>query len=448
MRSKFCCSLLAVTLVAVLVVMGCGPAAPGGTEPIVIGYVGNVASPGERPSMDIQKMAVEEINATGGILGRPIMYVVEDGKGQASLSVAAATRMLLGNKALAFFTPGYTEISFPIQEKCVAAYPQYPHIVIQNGGVNVEVTERILKDYDKYKCVFNDFNMAPGHYAWASEVFALVRDVIGAKKIALLIENGGWALPFREGMEKYNLPSWADMAEEEFGLNVVYYEAVPIRVGMPLPIFEAAARSGAECIFYVSSWASDTLTFAKQWCESSAKDIPVVLYGGPSQTYDFWAMTGGKCLGILGMFTEAEIPFTSKTIPLLRKADARGIPLQSNALDAYDDIYFLKAAIEKAGTTDDVEAIIKAMEEVEIEGVTGRMKIVGERVAPWFHSRLMSNVDNPRELVEGYSFSAYVQFRQDGEVSVLWPPRLGEFAHPEEYKAPSELRKEAGWPGY
>ena len=49
-------------------------------EPIVIGYVGNVASPGTKPCMDIQTMAVAEINAAGGILGRPVKYIVQDGR--------------------------------------------------------------------------------------------------------------------------------------------------------------------------------------------------------------------------------------------------------------------------------------------------------------------------------------------------------------------------------
>ena len=35
-------------------------------KPIVFGYVGNVASPGTKPCMDIQKYAVEEINKAGG----------------------------------------------------------------------------------------------------------------------------------------------------------------------------------------------------------------------------------------------------------------------------------------------------------------------------------------------------------------------------------------------
>ena len=46
-------------------------AAPSG-EPIVIGYAGMVLSPGTRPCMAIQKIAVQEINEAGGVLGRPL----------------------------------------------------------------------------------------------------------------------------------------------------------------------------------------------------------------------------------------------------------------------------------------------------------------------------------------------------------------------------------------
>ena len=72
---------VAITAMAMLPAAVSGVSAQPKGEPIVFGYVGNVASPGTKPCMDIQKMAVEEINAAGGILGRPVKYVVMDGKG-------------------------------------------------------------------------------------------------------------------------------------------------------------------------------------------------------------------------------------------------------------------------------------------------------------------------------------------------------------------------------
>lgn len=47
------------------------------------------------------------------------------------------------------------------------------------------------------------------------------------------------------------------------------------------------------------------------------------------------------------------------------------------AADGYDGIYVIKAAIEKAGSTDS-DALIKAMTEIEVNGVTGKMSFTPE----------------------------------------------------------------------
>ncbi|MCX6005400.1 MAG: hypothetical protein NT082_07005, partial [Chloroflexi bacterium] len=77
-KTKLVLFVTTLLLISSLVVVGCGPATqstPGGSGPIVIGYVGNTSSPGTRPCMDIMQMAVDEINASGGVLGRPLKLI-------------------------------------------------------------------------------------------------------------------------------------------------------------------------------------------------------------------------------------------------------------------------------------------------------------------------------------------------------------------------------------
>ena len=135
-------------------------------KPIVIGYVGNVASPGTKPCMDIQKYAVEEINKAGGIMGRPVEYVVLDGKGDTSLSVEAARRLLMENKATFVSIEGRSEICLAAQENHAAMFKEYPHILVFNGPMAAELTAKIMDNPGKYEFCFRDWDPEPAHYAW------------------------------------------------------------------------------------------------------------------------------------------------------------------------------------------------------------------------------------------------------------------------------------------
>lgn len=57
--------------------------------------------------------------------------------------------------------------------------------------------------------------------------------------------------------------------------------------------------------------------------------------------------------------------------------DAYGSTPDQFAADAYDGVYVIKAAIEKAGSTDSA-ALISAMTEISIDGVTGSMSFTAE----------------------------------------------------------------------
>jgi ABC-type branched-subunit amino acid transport system substrate-binding protein len=433
--------LVILSLLAVAVVNGCAaPAA--GKAPIVIGYVGNVSSPGTKPCMDIQQMAVEEINAAGGILGRPIKYVIEDGKGETSLSVAGVQRMIQGNKAVFYSAEGRTEIALVAKQKSIELYKDFPHIMDANGASGVEITDSVLKNYDKEKMIFRMFNPEPGHYAWASLIFALsdpksnmALKGFAPKKWAILYENLAWTLLFRNGAPAYNLPTWDQMAKDDFGIDVVYSKPISARTGMYLPILDAISKSGAEIVFVVSSWFTDTEVFTKQWADSPAKDIQIYLYGGVNQTHDFWQLTGGKALGALT--ASYETPITERTMPLVDKARKRGIPVQMSVHCAYDDIYLFKKAVEDAGGVNDVDKLITAFENAKIEGSIGSVKVDMSKVPGFFHSRVAADPNNPKKIAADPMMIGMAQVQANGEFIPMYPEK---YAQLDKYKTPAQLR--------
>jgi ABC-type branched-subunit amino acid transport system substrate-binding protein len=416
-------------------------------EPIVIGYVGQVASPGTKPCMDIQKMAVDEINAAGGILGRPVKYIVQDGKGDTSLSVEAARKLIIEDKASFVSVEGRSEISLAVQENSGNLYKEYPHILVFNGPMGSELTARIIDEAPKYDFCFRDWDPEPAHYAQTKYIMETWKKTMGVKKIAFLWEDLSWTNEWRKGVDYMKLPTWEKLAKE-VGLEVVYSKGVKPRGTLYYPILQEIAQKKADMIWFISSWFTDTDAFAKQWADSAAKDIYVSFYGGVAQTRRFWSMTGGKALGTMSSFTDLDgMAVTPKTIPLMEKAAKMNIPMQIHVHIAYADIYHFKAAIEAAGGTDNIKKLIKSMEDVTTEYSLGKMKYETKKVKPFYHSRMRVDPNNPYKSYPGYYYQLLVQFQENGKIVFLnesCPENekaMKRFINPKGFKSPAQLRK-------
>lgn len=449
-RSRFCLFVL-VTLALTLCFASNGISAAPSGEPIVIGYAGMVLSPGTRPCMAIQKIACQEINEAGGILGRPLKYVIADNKGATSLTVEGCRRLLMEEKAKFIFVEGRTEICLAAQENAAAMFKDYPHIMIFNGPMGMELTDRVLDNYETYKFCFRDWDPEPSQYAMMRYFW---RDTWherfpgGIQKMALLWEDLEWTKSYREGIPSLGFPSWEDMLDKDFNIDVVYSKKVKPRGTMYLPLLQQIAGTGAQNILYVSSWFTDTESFAKQWADSAARNVPVDLYGGVAQTSDFWQLTGGKALGIVSSFTDCMIPLTEKTIPFITMARKHKIPTQIHVHLAYADIYFIKKVIETAGGVDDVDKLIKAMETVETSYSLGKMAYETQKAKPYFHSKIRVDLSNPIDKqLPGVYLQPIAQFQNGGKMGYLGAsakenePVFEGVGKPSNYIMPAELRK-------
>ena len=123
MRNK----LFAITLVLSLLLAGCGGAAGGGaTGPINIG--GGFALTGDESSLDLPaangaKLAVKEINAAGGVLGRQINFIVHDSQYKMDITAQIAKQFVEQDKVIAL-------IGFTDTDSVLAAGP-----TIQSAGI-------------------------------------------------------------------------------------------------------------------------------------------------------------------------------------------------------------------------------------------------------------------------------------------------------------------------
>jgi hypothetical protein len=108
---------------------------------------------------------------------------------------------------------------------------------------------------------------------------------------------------------------------------------------------------------------------------------------------------------------------------------------------AYDDIYLFKAAVEKAGGTDDMGKLIAAFETVTIKGTLGDERVEMTKVPGFFHSRVCADPNSPTKLIPGAMGIGMAQFQLNGEMIPMYPEK---YAQLDKYKTPAALRAAAG----
>jgi urea transport system substrate-binding protein len=96
---------------------------PDPVPPIRIGVLHSLSgtmAASERPLVDAVQLAVEEINAAGGVLGRPVALVVADGRSDEAVFVAEAERLIVSDQVSALFacwTSACRKAVIPVVEK-------------------------------------------------------------------------------------------------------------------------------------------------------------------------------------------------------------------------------------------------------------------------------------------------------------------------------------------
>ncbi|MDY0044349.1 MAG: ABC transporter substrate-binding protein, partial [Syntrophales bacterium] len=360
-----------------------------GKEPIVIVYVCDLSNPAGQVPFAWMKVAAEQINESGGVLGQKIKVVAEDCKGQPNLAVEAYTRALINHKATVVGIYPRSEIVLACEAKAGEMYPDYPHILLAIGAASDEITYRIVDQYDKWKFVFRDQITVSARVPLYRDQVDIFK-AVGVKKFALLREDLTWTQGiFKEfPATKYHkkILSVPDYAKS-IGMEVVYQEAVKYKAGMYSPLFEAISAAGAEGIIFAASDGNDLDVFVRQWVDSSAREMHMLVTGATGAR--FWERTGGKSIGLI---TDSSVyPLLSgkdtPEMPDVREtAKTHNLAIVSAVLySAYPDMFFLKKAIIRAGGVKDIDALIKAMEETEMMGPQGPLKYERTRIPPFFH---------------------------------------------------------------
>jgi len=360
-------ALSALSLAGVTVLTGCpnktGDSKPTATEEIVVGEYGSMtgseATFGQSTHNGIV-MAVDEINAAGGIKGRKVKLVNYDDQGKTSEVGTAVTRLITSDKALAIL--GEVSSSLSIAGGQIAQQQGVP--MISPSSTNPKVTE--TGDYVFRVCFTDQFQ---GEVMARFLTNPVAQKGLGLKKVAILIDQ---RQAYAQGLAKYFEESLLKLGGSVAAKES--YQGGDQDFSAQLTHIKAAQPEA----LYIPGYYTDIANIAKQ---VRALGITVPMLGG-----DGWESVtdiGGPYLD--GSYysnhysTDEARPevkiFVDKYIAKHKKT-----PDSMSAL-GYDAMMLLKNAIERAPTIER-KAVRDALAATQaFSGVTGTISIDAQRNA-------------------------------------------------------------------
>lgn len=304
-------------------------------------------------------MAIRDINAAGGVLGRKLVSVSYDNKGVSDEAKKVIERMLYSDKVDAIIGFWRSELAIGCQPLIMEAKKI---MIICGAAAPILTKERVVKDYNTYKYTFTTAIESSRYKNLFGKPIELARDKLGLKKMALIAES----ITFFKPLVGYVNKNYKDM--------IVYqtkFSATATDLSME---FSKAKATGADLLYVLSSGPAGTAS-VKQWHDMQ---IPALYTGFNVQAQDanFNKNTEGKCDGVQTLHAggAAGVAVTPKSIPWCKAYEKiyGELPIGAEDATAYDAVWAWAKAVEKAGTTDS-DAVVKALEskDYKYEGVSG-----------------------------------------------------------------------------
>jgi branched-chain amino acid transport system substrate-binding protein len=335
--------LCLVVAVAVFL-LGTGNGLQAAEEVVRIGNIiplsGPSASVGEQ-GRNAREMAVEEINAAGGIKslgGAKLEMLYADSESKPEKGVSEAERMINTEKVHILTGCWNSAVTYPTT--AVAERYGIPFVV------PVSVADKITEQ--GFKTVFR---IAAKDSWWTRDQFAFMKDMqeefkTEIKTLAFVYENGDWGKGFAG--------QWRALAEKN-GYKIVLDEPYPSTTTDLSPVVQKIRRARPDVLMLVSN-AADAILLTNTLADYKVKLKAIIASGGGHADPSFLKATGSNArylFDIVEWETDVNKPGVKE---INEKFKARyGYNLAGESVDAYIAMYVIKDALERAGSTDPVK---------------------------------------------------------------------------------------------
>ncbi|MFR8990857.1 MAG: ABC transporter substrate-binding protein [Fusobacterium sp.] len=293
------------------------------------------------------ELAVKEINANGGVLGKKIEYVMLDTKGDSTEAVMAYNK-LVDEKVAGIIGEVTSKPTLAVAE--VAVQDNMP--LITPTGTQVDITEvgpNIFR-----VCFTNPYQ---------GKVLAITsKERLGANTVAVMLNNSS---DYSDGIAKAFIEE-----SEKLGMKVMGVEGYSDGDKDFRPQLTKLAAMNPDVIL-IPEYYEQAALIATQAREVGVKSIFVGSDGwdGIAKTLDQSAYAAIENSYFTNHFSMED---QSEKIQNFLKDYREAYKEDPSAFSAlgYDAVYMMKSAIEKAGSTDK-QKVVDALKGIEYDGVTG-----------------------------------------------------------------------------
>jgi branched-chain amino acid transport system substrate-binding protein len=345
---------------AALALLSVGPAAAQDT--IKIGVIqpltGSVAYNGTT-DVNGAKLAVEERNAKGGVLGKKIELVVEDGVCNPAKSVNAAEKLIQRDKVPVLsgaFCSSATAAVMPVAEN-------YKIPLVTGVSSAADLTEKGNKWF---------FRATETDALLAKSFASILVEQLKLKKVAYIGVNDDWG---RGGVEQFEKQMTA------LGATTVMKDYFDHGTTDFYTLLTKLKSSGADGVF-VAAETQDGSILVKQKAELGLK---VKMFGvGSWATADFIKLTGAAGEGIYAAVPYAATMTTPKNKAFVDAYEAKYKEMPGKYSAAgYNAINIIVDAIARAGSAEP-EKIREALTKTSYEGPNGHFEFDAKNQAHGF----------------------------------------------------------------
>lgn len=327
------------TLPVVALSLAFGTFALANTDTVKIGNIEPMSGPSAtlgKQGKAAREMAVEEINAAGGIKslgGAKLELIYADSESKPEKGVAEAERLINTEKVNVLTGCWNSAVTYPT----TAVAERYGIPFVVPVSVSDKITDQGFK---------NVFRIAAKDSWWTKDQFTFLKDIqteFGTKieTLAFVYENGDWGKGFAT--------QWKKLAEAA-GYKVVMDEPYPSTTTDLSPVVQKIKRANPDVLMLVSN-AADAILLTNTIAEYKVKVKAIVASGGGHADPSFLKAVGKNAqylFDIVEWETDVNKPGAKEANDKYKAKN--GENLTGEAVDAYLAMYVIKDALERSAS--------------------------------------------------------------------------------------------------